>query len=54
MESASCASVAAGRHHLDVADPQALGARLDEVSLANFVTVAQEACKRSGDCPEFS
>ena len=48
VEPASGATVAAGSHRLDVADPPALGARLDEVSLANFITVAQEACKRSG------
>ncbi len=48
VEPASRATVMADRHRLDVADPTVLGARLDKVSLANFVTVAQQACKRSG------
>lgn len=42
------ATVTAGRHFLDVADPASLGARLDQVSLPNFLTVAEQACKRSG------
>lgn len=47
-EPASAASVAAGRHRLDVADPRAMKAGLDEVSLPNFVAAAQLAAKRSG------
>ena len=48
VEPASVASVRAGRHRLDVADPAAMKQRLDDVSLDNFVTVAEQAAKRSG------
>ena len=48
VEPASHASVAAGRHTLDVPDPLSMKERLDPVSLPNFVTAAQEACRRSG------
>lgn len=48
VEPASAASVAAGRHTLDVVDPAGLKARLDAVSLDMFVDVAEEALKRCG------
>ncbi len=47
IEPASAATVANGRHGLDVADPESMKRRLDEVSLDNFCTVAHEAAKRS-------
>jgi 3-oxoacyl-[acyl-carrier-protein] synthase-3 len=37
-----------GRRSLDVDDPPAMKERLDEVSLPNFVRVAEEALRRSG------
>jgi 3-oxoacyl-[acyl-carrier-protein] synthase-3 len=37
-----------GRRFLDVVDPKAMKARLDMVSLPNFVRVAEEALRRSG------
>jgi 3-oxoacyl-[acyl-carrier-protein] synthase-3 len=37
-----------GRRFLDVEDPAAMKARLDVVSLPNFVRVAEEALRRSG------
>jgi 3-oxoacyl-[acyl-carrier-protein] synthase-3 len=37
-----------GRPYLDVADPAGMKARLDAVSLPNFVRVAEEALVRSG------
>jgi 3-oxoacyl-[acyl-carrier-protein] synthase III len=37
-----------GRRFLDVEDPAAMKERLDEVSLPNFVRVAEEALRRSG------
>lgn len=48
VEPASAQSVAAGRHRLDVTDPEAMKDRLDKVSLANFITVAEMAARRSG------
>jgi 3-oxoacyl-[acyl-carrier-protein] synthase-3 len=37
-----------GRRFLDVEDPAAMKERLDEVSLPNFVRVAEESLRRSG------
>lgn len=37
-----------GRRYLDVVDPAAMKERLDEVSLPNFVRVAEQALRRSG------
>lgn len=48
IEPASHASVDAGRHTLDVPDPLSMKERLDPVSLPNFRTVAEDACRRSG------
>lgn len=48
VEPASPASIAAGRHFLDVADPASLKSRLDPVSLPRFMAVAEEALRRSG------
>jgi 3-oxoacyl-[acyl-carrier-protein] synthase-3 len=48
VEPASADSVRNRRHRLTVEDPTAMKVRLDEVSLPNFVRVAEEACKRSG------
>jgi 3-oxoacyl-[acyl-carrier-protein] synthase-3 len=48
VEPASAASVAAGHHLLDVADPVGMKERLDPVTLPNFVRAAEEACKKSG------
>lgn len=48
VEPATCASVAARRHYLDVPDPTSMKARLDPVSLANFVAAAHGAASRSG------
>jgi 3-oxoacyl-[acyl-carrier-protein] synthase-3 len=47
-EPASAATVAAGRHHLDVPRPQQMRDRLDGVSMPNFVAAARGACERSG------
>lgn len=47
-EPASHASVDAGRHFLDVADPASMKEGLDRVSLPNFLAVAEGALKRSG------
>ncbi len=47
VEPASADSVAAGRHHLDVADPLSMKERLDPVTLPNFVEVARRAVKES-------
>ncbi|MHB1064014.1 MAG: 3-oxoacyl-ACP synthase [Georgenia sp.] len=48
VEPASVESVHAGRHLLRVEDPADMKARLDPVSLPNFLRVAEGACKRSG------
>jgi 3-oxoacyl-[acyl-carrier-protein] synthase-3 len=48
VQPASAESVAAGLHTLDVADPAAMKARLDAVSLDNFRAVAETALARSG------
>jgi 3-oxoacyl-[acyl-carrier-protein] synthase III len=48
VEPASHASVDAGHHLLDVADPSGMKERLDPVTLPNFRAVAEEACRRSG------
>lgn len=48
VEPASHASVDAGRHLLDVEDPTGMKVALDPISLSNFLTVAEEALKRSG------
>ncbi|HZD38264.1 MAG TPA: 3-oxoacyl-ACP synthase [Actinomycetes bacterium] len=48
VEPASHASVSAGRHALDVADPAAMKERLGQVSLTNFLAAAEGAAKRSG------
>ncbi|HLI41472.1 MAG TPA: 3-oxoacyl-ACP synthase [Streptosporangiaceae bacterium] len=45
---ASAATVAAGQHLLDVADPDSMRRRLSEVSLDNFIQVAASAVKQSG------
>jgi 3-oxoacyl-[acyl-carrier-protein] synthase-3 len=48
VEPASAGSVSGGRHLLDVADGDGMKARLDPVTIPNFVSAAEEACKRSG------
>lgn len=48
VEPASAETVAGRRHLLSVEDPVGMKARLDPVSLPNFVLVAERACKRSG------
>jgi len=48
VEPASLASVRAGHHFLDVADPSAMKDGLDDVSLPNFVAAARGALERSG------
>lgn len=48
VEPASVESVAGRRHLLTVADPVGMKDRLDPVSLPNFVSAAEQACKRSG------
>lgn len=48
VEPASHATVDADRHKLDVPDPDAMKQRLDPVSLPNFRSVAEDACRRSG------
>lgn len=48
VEPASHATVDGRRHFLDVADPSAMKDGLDEVSLPNFVAVAEGALARSG------
>lgn len=48
IEPASHATVDANRHTLNVPDPMSMKERLDPVSLPNFRTVAEDACKRSG------
>ena len=48
VEPASLASVCAGHHFLDVADPSAMKDGLDDVSLPNFVAAARGALERSG------
>jgi len=45
---ASAATVAAGQHVLDVADPDTMRRRLSEASLDNFIQVAASAVKQSG------
>ena len=45
---ASHETVEARRHFLDVADPQSMKERLDPVSGANFVRIAQETCAAAG------
>jgi 3-oxoacyl-[acyl-carrier-protein] synthase III len=47
VEPASPASIAAGRHFLEVADPTSLKSRLDPISLPRFMEVAEEALRRS-------
>lgn len=41
-------SLAAGRNHLDVPDPEGMKARLDAVSMQNFLRVIDEALAASG------
>jgi 3-oxoacyl-[acyl-carrier-protein] synthase-3 len=48
VEPASHATVEAGRHTLDVADPRGMKERLDPVTLPNFLAAAEEALRRSG------
>lgn len=48
VEPASHASVDAGHHLLDVADPMGMKERLDPVTLPNFRRAAEEACRKSG------
>ena len=48
---ASAETIAARQHHLDVADPDNMRGRLAEVSLGNFLQVAQDAVERSGRSP---
>lgn len=48
VEPASAATVHAGRHLLTVEDAVGMKERLDPVTLPNFVTAAEKACKRSG------
>ncbi len=48
VEPASHATVDAGCHYLDVADPAGMKTGLDEVSLPNFVAAADGALARSG------
>ena len=48
VEPATCATVTARRHYLDVPDPTSMKQRLDPVSLDNFVAAAQGAVERSG------
>jgi 3-oxoacyl-[acyl-carrier-protein] synthase-3 len=50
-EPASARSVGRRRHFLDVAEPEAMKRRLDEISLPNFVGVATGALERSGMSP---
>lgn len=45
---ASADTVAARQHYLDVADPDDMRDRLGEVSLGNFLQVAQDAVEQSG------
>jgi 3-oxoacyl-[acyl-carrier-protein] synthase-3 len=47
VEPPSLHTVAAGRHRLDVADPAAMKARLDPVTLPNFLSVARSALAAS-------
>jgi 3-oxoacyl-[acyl-carrier-protein] synthase-3 len=47
VEPPSCDTVAAGRHSLDVQDPIAMKARLDPVTLPNFLSVARSALRAS-------
>jgi 3-oxoacyl-[acyl-carrier-protein] synthase III len=48
VEPASASSLAARRHFLDVQDPAAMKARLDPVTLTNFLSVARSAMEASG------
>jgi len=48
VEPASPTSLENRRHYLDVPDPMSMKQRLDPVSLANFVGVAEEAARKSG------
>jgi 3-oxoacyl-[acyl-carrier-protein] synthase-3 len=48
VEPASCESVRARHHFLDVADPEEMKNGLDDVSLPNFVAAARGALERSG------
>lgn len=48
---ASASTVAARQHLLDVADPSGMRERLGEVSLGNFLRVAEDAVKQSGLSP---
>ena len=48
VEPASHASVDAGHHLLDVADPMGMKERLDPVTLPNFRRAAEVACEKSG------
>ncbi|WP_255194307.1 3-oxoacyl-ACP synthase [Natronobeatus ordinarius] len=48
LEPTSEETVAAGRHHLDVPDPEGMKERLAPVSLPNYLEVADRALERSG------
>jgi len=48
IEPASHETVDAGRHYLDVTDPDDMKARLDPITMKNFLKVADEALERSG------
>ncbi len=48
---ASAETVAARQHYLDVTDPDGMRSRLAEVSLDNFLQVANDAIKQSGLSP---
>lgn len=48
LEPPSSETVAAGRHRLDVPDPDGMKERLAPVSLPNYLTVADTALERSG------
>jgi 3-oxoacyl-[acyl-carrier-protein] synthase-3 len=48
VEPPSRATLDAGRHSLDVPDPAGMKARLDPVSLPNFVEVSERAASESG------
>ena len=48
VEPTSAATVAAGRHRLDIPDAASMKERLDPVSVPNFVAAARVAAERSG------
>jgi 3-oxoacyl-[acyl-carrier-protein] synthase-3 len=48
VEPASAGTIRGRRHLLSVEDPAGMKARLDPVSLPNFLRAAEGACKRSG------